>query len=91
MTLAAARETVWSGVALLLVYSAGLAVPFLLAAVALDRFLSTFRRFRRWIPWIERASGGLLVALGLLLITGSFTVLTSWLIQFTPDFILERI
>ena len=91
MTLAAARETVWSGMALLLVYSAGLAVPFLFAAVALDRFLSTFRRFRGWIPWIERGSGGLLVALGVLLITGSFTVLTSWLIQFTPDFILERI
>ena len=55
LTLAGTRETVWSGVWLLLVYSAGLAIPFLLAALALDRFLATFRRFRGWIPWMERA------------------------------------
>ena len=91
LTLAGTRETVWSGVGLLLVYSAGLAVPFLLAAVALDRFLATFRRFRGWIPWMERAAGGLLALLGLLLVTGSFTVLSGWLIQFTPEFILRRI
>ena len=47
LTLAATRETVWSGVGLLLVYSAGLAIPFLLAALALDRFLATFRRLRK--------------------------------------------
>ena len=91
LTLAGTRETVWSGVGLLLVYSAGLAVPFLIAALALDRFLATFRRFRGWIPWMERAAGGLLVLLGLLLVTGSFTVLSGWLIQFTPEFILRRI
>ncbi len=91
LTLAGTRETVWSGVWLLLVYSAGLAIPFLLAALALDRFLATFRRFRRWIPWMERASGALLVALGLLLATGSFTVLTGWLARFTPTFILNRL
>jgi cytochrome c-type biogenesis protein len=91
LTLAGTRETVWSGVALLLVYSIGLAIPFLLAALALDRFLITFRRFRSWIPWMERASGALLVVLGLLLLTGSFTVLSNWLVRFTPDFIYERI
>jgi len=91
LTLAATRETVWSGVGLLLVYSAGLAIPFLLTALALDRFLTTFRRFRAWIPWMERASGALLVVLGFLLLTGSFTVLTSWLTRLTPPFLLERI
>ena len=91
LTLAGTRETVWSGVWLLLVYSAGLAIPFLLAALALDRFLATFRRFRSWIPWMERTAGGLLIALGLLLVTGSFTLLTSWLARYTPDLILERI
>jgi cytochrome c-type biogenesis protein len=91
MTLASTRETVWSGVALLLVYSIGLAIPFLLAALALDRFLTTFGRFRSWIPWVERASGALLVVLGLLLLTGSFTLLSNWLVRFTPDFIYERI
>lgn len=91
LTLAGMRETVWSGVWLLFVYSVGLAVPFLLAALALDRFLATFRRFRSWIPWMERTAGGLLVAFGLLLVTGSFTLLSGWLTRFTPGFILGRI
>ena len=91
LTLAGTRETVWSGVWLLFAYSVGLAVPFLLAALALDRFLDTFRRFRIWIPWMERAAGGLLVVFGLLLVTGSFTLLSGWLARFTPGFILERI
>ncbi len=91
LTLAATRETLWSGTWLLFVYSVGLAVPFLLASLALDRFLTTFGRFRGWIPWIERASGALLILLGLLLVSGSFTVLSGWLVRFTPDFIYERI
>ena len=91
LTLAGTRETVWSGVWLLFAYSVGLAVPFLLAALALDRFLATFGRFRGWIPWMERAAGGLLVAFGILLATGSFTLLSGWLASLTPGFILERI
>jgi cytochrome c-type biogenesis protein len=90
-TLASASETVWSGIRLLAVYSLGLAVPFLAAAFALDWFLSTFKRFRRFIPWMERASGALLLVLGLLLLTGSFEMLSGYLAKLTPDFILERI
>jgi cytochrome c-type biogenesis protein len=85
------QETMWSGVGLLSVYSAGLAVPFLLSSVALDQFLQTFKRFRRWIPVVEKGSGVLLVILGVLLLTGQFTVLSSYLTRFTPSFILERI
>jgi cytochrome c-type biogenesis protein len=91
LTYAYVQDTFWSGVGLLFVYSMGLAIPFLLTAVALDRFLVGFQRFRRFLPAVQVASGVLLVILGLLLLTGSFTVLTSWLIQFTPDFLLERI
>lgn len=91
LTLAGTSDTVWSGVGLLFVYSMGLAIPFLLAALALDWFLETFQRYRRFIPWMERASGVLLIALGLLLVTGSFTVLSGYLTRFTPGFILERI
>jgi len=91
MTFAATRETLWEGVGLLAVYSAGLAVPFLLTAVAVDRFLVLFRRVRPYLPVLQRASGLLLVLLGILLVTGTFTALTTWLVPFTPDFILERI
>lgn len=91
LTLAGTSETVWHGTGLLGVYSLGLAVPFLLSALALDWFLQTFQRFRRFMPVVEKASGALLVALGLLLVTGTLEILSSYLIQFTPEFIYERI
>ena len=91
LTLAGTSETIWSGVGLLFVYSLGLAVPFLLAALALDWFLRAFQRFRRFIPVMEKASGVLLLGLGLLLVTGTFTILSTYLTRFTPDFILQRI
>lgn len=91
LTYGMTQETMWAGVGLLSVYSLGLAVPFLIASLALDWFLQTFKRFRRWIPVVEKASGVLLIFLGVLLLTGQFTVLASYLTRFTPAFILERI
>ena len=91
LTMAASQELLLQGMWLLFVYSMGLAVPFVLAAAALERFLSLFARFRRFLPAIQVASGALLVVLGLLLATGSFVVLAAWLNRFTPDFLLERL
>ncbi len=88
---AATREMMTDGIVLLGFYSLGLAVPFLLSSLALSWFLSTFDRFKRYLPWVERASGGLLILVGLLLITGRFTMLAAWATQFTPDWVLERI
>ena len=91
LTMAAASETMGAGMAQLLVYSLGLAVPFLLAALLLDRFLIGYKSFRRWLPWVERVSGALLILVGILLVTGTFTVLSGIMAQWTPDFILDRI
>jgi cytochrome c-type biogenesis protein len=91
LTYGFSQDTMWAGVGLLSVYSAGLAVPFLLASLALDWFLQAFKRFRHWMPVIEKSSGVLLVVLGLLLLTGRFTVLSGYLTRFTPEWILERI
>lgn len=87
LTLAGNSGDVWHGVGLLVAYSAGLAVPFLLAAVALDAFRAWFQRFRRWIPWVQRVSGAMLVVVGVLLATGQFTRLTTWLQGLTPAFV----
>ena len=89
--LAATSQDVTRGMLLLGVYSAGLAVPFLIAAVALESFLSWFQRFRRFLPWVMRVSGVLLIFVGLLMVTGEFTRLAGWLQQFTPAFIREQI
>ncbi|HUP52134.1 MAG TPA: cytochrome c biogenesis protein CcdA [Longimicrobiales bacterium] len=91
LTYGFSQDTMWAGVGLLSVYSLGLAVPFLLASLALDWFLQVFQRFRRWMPVVEKASGVLLIVLGLLLLTGRFTVLSGYLTRFTPSWILERI
>jgi cytochrome c-type biogenesis protein len=91
LTLAATRESLGDGMGLLLVYSAGLAIPFLAAALLLDRFLGGMRKMGPWFPWVSRISGGLLIVLGLLLLTGTFTTLSSMLMQWTPDFLVERL
>ncbi|HEX6589678.1 MAG TPA: cytochrome c biogenesis protein CcdA [Longimicrobiales bacterium] len=91
LTMAATSETLAAGMGMLLFYSLGLAVPFLLAALLLDRFLIGYKSFRKYLPWVERVSGVLLIAVGILLLTGTFTILSGIMAQWTPDFILERI
>jgi cytochrome c-type biogenesis protein len=91
LTLAATRANVAEGTGLLFVYSLGLAIPFVLSAVALTAFLSWFQKFRRYLRYVEWAAGILLILVGLLLVTGKFTILAGWLIQFTPEFLMEHI
>jgi cytochrome c-type biogenesis protein len=89
--LAATSGDVSRGMLLLAVYSAGLALPFLIAAVAVDSFLDWFQRFRRFLPWVMRISGVMLVLVGVLLLTGEFTRLAGWLQGLTPDFLREQL
>jgi cytochrome c-type biogenesis protein len=89
--LAATSQDLGRGMLLLGTYSAGLAVPFLVAAVALDAFLDWFQRFRRYLPWVMRVSGVLLILVGALMATGEFTRLAGWLQQFTPEVLREQI
>lgn len=89
--LAATSNDLARGTLLLVAYSAGLAVPFLLAALALESFLGWFQRFRRYLPWVMRVSGALLVFVGVLMVTGEFTRLAGWLQQFTPTFLREQL
>jgi cytochrome c-type biogenesis protein len=91
LSLAATSVDVERGMLLLAVYSAGLAVPFLLAAVAVEWFLKWFQQFRPLLPWVMRISGGLLVLVGVLLMSGEFTRLAGWLQGLTPDFLREQL
>ena len=76
---AAAQDSVAKGVLLLAIYSMGLAVPFLLTSLLMERFLKFYSRFRSHMHVLEVASGGLLIALGVLLVIGRFTLISSWL------------
>jgi cytochrome c-type biogenesis protein len=79
------------GMWLLSAYSLGLAVPFLLSAVAIERFTTFFQRMRRQMVWVSRISGVVMIGIGVLLVTNYFTVLAAWLTTLTPEFLLERI
>jgi cytochrome c-type biogenesis protein len=91
LTYASARASLAMGMALLLAYSIGLAVPFMLAALATGSFLNTSRRVRRLIPVLEKVSGAILLIAGILLVSGSFSALSAYFARFTPDFLLEKL
>jgi cytochrome c-type biogenesis protein len=79
LTFAAAQDSITKGVMLLAIYSMGLAVPFLLTALGVERFLKFYSRFRAHMHAIEVASGALLIALGVLLVIGRFTIISNYL------------
>jgi cytochrome c-type biogenesis protein len=76
---ASQEDTLVKGILLLAVYSMGLAVPFLLTSLLMERFLKFYARFRAHMHALEVASGGLMIALGILLVIGRFTLISSWL------------
>src|SRR5215207_8759736 len=91
LTYAASSADMSRGLWLLLAYSLGLAVPFLLAAVAVERFLGFFTRMKRQMNWITRTSGVLMIVVGILMITNYFTVLAATLQQYTPESLRSRL
>lgn len=91
LTYTASSADLDRGLWLLLAYSLGLAVPFLLAALMIDRFMNLLKRYRGALAWMSRISGLFLIAFGLLMITDNMTVLTAWLQRWTPEFLRSRI
>ncbi len=87
LTFAAEQDTVMKGVLLLAVYSLGLAVPFLLTALGIERFVSFYKRFQKHMHMLEVASGALLIALGVLLVMGRLSIISSYF-SFLNKFVL---
>jgi cytochrome c-type biogenesis protein len=79
LVLAGAQGTVLKGVVLLAVYSMGLAVPFLLTSLGVDRFLAFYGRFRRHLHAVEVCSGVLLIAIGVLIFLNNLRFLSGYL------------
>lgn len=84
LAVAGREEAVTRGVSLLAAYSAGLGVPFLLAALASGAFMRWMQRFRRHVRSIEIGIGGLLIVTGLMFMSNSFELLGFWLLEFIP-------
>ena len=79
LALAAIRDTVFQGMFLLAVYSAGLAIPFLLTAFGVGKFIKFYGRFRKHMQAVEVASGVLLIFIGVLMATHKLTMLSGYL------------
>ncbi|MDQ1515982.1 MAG: cytochrome c-type biosis protein [Actinomycetota bacterium] len=84
LTVAARSGQAGRGAVLLFAYALGIGVPFLLASLGLASSPKLAERLRRIGPRVERLAGGLLVVLGVLLATGAYGHLTSYLARFTP-------
>ena len=87
----AATADLSRGLPLLLAYSMGLALPFLLAAVAVERFLGAVTRIRPYLARVSQVSGALLVIVGAMMMLDYFTVLATYLQGVTPAFLRNRL
>ncbi len=84
LSLAASEASLAKGTLLLGVYAAGLGIPFLLAAMFITRAMGVMNRLKRHMKAIERVMGGLLVVVGIMMVTGAFTTLAFWLLDTFP-------
>ena len=84
LALAASEASLGTGVRLLFVYSLGLGIPFILAAVAVGPFLGFLKRFRRHLGRVEMAMGVLLVLTGILILTGGLNWFGTWMADNVP-------
>lgn len=80
LTYAATQETVTEGILLLTVYSLGLGIPFITAAIGVERFIEFFKRIKRHFRKIEIASGALLLIMGVLILTDNLERLTYYFV-----------
>src|ERR1700741_2187413 len=85
LSIAAAEATVARGAGLLAVYSAGLGIPFLIAAFMVERFSAVFARMKRHLAGIERAMGVLMIITGIAFLTGAVSNVSVWLLETFPS------
>jgi len=91
LTYTATQAELRRGLVLLGAYSLGLAIPFLIAAVAVERFIGVFQRYRSKLIWVDRFAGVLLIIVGVLMMTNYMTVLTGYLQGLTPAALKSRL
>ncbi|WP_308215418.1 cytochrome c biogenesis protein CcdA [Sinobaca sp. H24] len=84
LAMASQSETLYSGMAMLLFYSAGLGVPFIIVALLYSRSLNKLKRWNKWLPRLQRSGGYIMIALGIMLFTGHFQMISSYLARFVP-------
>ena len=85
LSIAAAEATVTKGAGLLAIYSAGLGIPFLIAAFMVEQFAVLFSRMKRHLANVERAMGVLMIVTGIGFLTGAVSNVSIWLLETFPS------
>ncbi len=88
LAVAAGEDSVRQGIRLLAVYSLGLGIPFVMAAFAFRPFMGFLQRFRRHLGSVEKVMGGMLVATGVMFLTGTMSYIALWLLETFPSLAL---
>ncbi|BBI36733.1 cytochrome c biogenesis CcdA family protein [Cohnella abietis] len=86
LLLAGSSETMYSGIFLLLFYSMGLGIPFLLLSFLITKSKGIMKKINKWLPRLSLLNGWILIAMGLLLFMGQLQKLSAWLASFGPSF-----
>lgn len=84
LSLSAQEESLTRGTTLMAVYAFGLGLPFILSAVFINRAIGLMNRIKRHMGLIEKIMGGLLVGVGLMMLTGAFSRMSYWLLETLP-------
>jgi cytochrome c-type biogenesis protein len=84
LAVAASQATVAKGAGLLAIYSLGLGIPFLIAALAVEPFAAFLTRFRAHLGLVEKTMGGLLVLTGIAFLTGTVSQASYWILDTFP-------
>lgn len=85
LALAAIENSVYHGMALLFTYSLGLWIPFLLSAVAIGSVMKSVKKAGKYLIWVERVAGALLILIGIILLSGNMTAVTSFFLKLFPN------
>jgi cytochrome c-type biogenesis protein len=84
LMLAGTEDSIAQGTGLLFAYGLGIGVPFLAAAFFAGRFLGFMKKFRRYLPAVERVLGVLLIVTGLLFLTDGMATISYWILETFP-------
>ena len=85
LTLAALEENIGKGILLLSFYSLGLAIPFIISGILIDKFLLFSKGFKKYIPTITKVGGAILLLTGIAILTGQLQVLGFFILEYFPS------
>ena len=85
LTLAALEENIGKGILLLSFYSLGLAIPFIISGILIDKFLLFSKSFKKYISTITKVGGTILLLTGIAILTGQLQVLGFFILEYFPS------